>query len=445
MLSNIGPVDISKRLFKKLREMEEKGYCKVHDYGYDWRLGGQFLSDALITYLERLPGKALVIAHSLGGLITTHAMNRRPDLFQGVLYAGTPFAGCPNILGPFRYGDGVLLNKDILNARTNFSMRSSFMLLPTHKRCFVDIETGKELPIDFFDPESWIEYGLSPEVAKDHGAGDRGEAAEINGMIASGGVGGPSLGNSTENDKRTATSAQNRSNDTSPTRPGARKASDADDPNRIKSVLTYLDRTLKSTLQFKSELCHNPEIKYPPLALLRSNTTPTVRGCSVLGYQGVKEGDYSKFIFSPGDGVVTYASSDIRTFDTDGDSVNGFAKYVVRNVENDRGHIGLLGDLKGVEMCLSAILLGIKRDQENLALLAARSSVASKDTAESKEAEPIRRASVPSASIGQTRFPGSSRAVSDALSNAAAAKTRSGPTSSMAFETALPLEPRPSS
>lgn len=40
MLQNIGPVDISRRLFKKLRECEnaQTGRLRVHDYGYDWRL-----------------------------------------------------------------------------------------------------------------------------------------------------------------------------------------------------------------------------------------------------------------------------------------------------------------------------------------------------------------------------------------------------------------------
>lgn len=365
MLSSIGPVDVSRRLLKRLKDMEERGFCKVHDYGYDWRLGGQYLSDQLTQFLEKLPGKALVIAHSLGGLITTHVLNRRPDLFQGVLFAGTPFAGCPNILGPFRYGDGVLLNKEILNARTNFSMRSSFILLPTHKRCFVDIESGKELPIDFFDPNSWAEFGLSPEVAKDRGAGDIGEGDNPGGIMASGGVGGPAAGNSTNQHSKLSPAKPNHSSRSPSPRPGSSRQ--AEDPNRINLALEYLDRTLKETSKFKSELLYNPDINYPPIALLRSSTTPTVRGCSVIGYQGIKDGDYSKFIFSPGDGVVTYAASDIRTFDQDQNSSeeNGYARYVVKDVENDRGHIGLLGDLKGVELCLSAILSTIKQQQSD--------------------------------------------------------------------------------
>lgn len=40
MLTHIGPVDISRRLFKRLRSCENarSGRLRVHDYGYDWRL-----------------------------------------------------------------------------------------------------------------------------------------------------------------------------------------------------------------------------------------------------------------------------------------------------------------------------------------------------------------------------------------------------------------------
>ena len=40
MLTHIGPVDISRRLFKRLRSCENvsNGKLRVHDYGYDWRL-----------------------------------------------------------------------------------------------------------------------------------------------------------------------------------------------------------------------------------------------------------------------------------------------------------------------------------------------------------------------------------------------------------------------
>jgi hypothetical protein len=102
MLKHIGPVDISKRLFKRLRACDnaKDGTLRVHDYGYDWRLSPHFLSRRMIEYLESLPCNqpsvpkekrgAIVVAHSLGGLITRHVINKRPDLVAGVVYAGVP-------------------------------------------------------------------------------------------------------------------------------------------------------------------------------------------------------------------------------------------------------------------------------------------------------------------------------------------------------------------
>ena len=174
MLQNIGPVDISKRLFKRLSECENarNGKLRVWDYGYDWRLSPHLLSQKLTAYLDKLPlnqpGEngsvppgALVIAHSLGGLITRHVVNQRPELFSGVIYAGVP-QSCVNILGPIRNGDAVMLSQRVLTAQVNFTLRTSFVLLPEDGSCFVDINTKERYPVDFFNLEDWIKYRFSP-------------------------------------------------------------------------------------------------------------------------------------------------------------------------------------------------------------------------------------------------------------------------------------------
>ncbi|KIN05998.1 hypothetical protein OIDMADRAFT_189731, partial [Oidiodendron maius Zn] len=127
MLQNIGPVDISRRLIKRLSECENarNGKLRVWDYGYDWRLSPHLLSKRLRAFIASLPSNqpgaglnrgALVIAHSLGGLITRHVVNQEPELFSGVVYAGVP-QSCVNILGPLRNGDAVLLSSRVLTAQ----------------------------------------------------------------------------------------------------------------------------------------------------------------------------------------------------------------------------------------------------------------------------------------------------------------------------------------
>lgn len=177
MLSHIGPVDISRRLFKRLRSCENarSGKLRVHDYGYDWRLHPAHLSAQLLEFLQNLPCNkpgvkksergATVLAHSLGGLITRHAVNQRPELFRGVIYAGVPTT-CVNILGPLRNGDEVLMSSRVLTAQVNFTIRTSFALLPLDGRCFFDKTTKEEYPVDFFDPQTWIENRLSPCVGR---------------------------------------------------------------------------------------------------------------------------------------------------------------------------------------------------------------------------------------------------------------------------------------
>lgn len=50
---------------------------------------------------------------------------------------------------------------EICSPSVVFSMRSSFYFLPFSGLCFED-PSGTPLPIDFFDPHSWSDYGLSP-------------------------------------------------------------------------------------------------------------------------------------------------------------------------------------------------------------------------------------------------------------------------------------------
>lgn len=137
MLLSISAVDIGRRLVRRLRAGAAEHGRRVHDWGYDWRLSPVLTASRLIAFLETLPcnrpvrtgaaaadrprerGRgALVIAHSLGGLIVRNAINQRPELFSGVLFAGTPMT-CINILGPLKNGDSVLFNSKVFTAQVS--------------------------------------------------------------------------------------------------------------------------------------------------------------------------------------------------------------------------------------------------------------------------------------------------------------------------------------
>ncbi|KXT06681.1 hypothetical protein AC578_8553 [Pseudocercospora eumusae] len=390
MLTHIGPVDISRRLLKRLRSCQNArtGKLRVHEYGYDWRLSPAHLSRELSQFMKTLPCNqpgvpkdkrgATVIAHSLGGLITRHAVNREPELFAGIVYAGVPKT-CVNILGPLRNGDEVLLSSRVLTAQVNFTIRTSFALLPLSGRCFIDKNTKEEYPVDFFDPQTWIDYRLSPCIARPlpplapppkptgitsyvsntmatawdnlpiPGRKSSKASSDISAMKTgvSGGLAAPESLDTKPQSSEVATANGNINN-------GA-----AVQPDSVRTAVTipydqalhYLTRTLKSVKKFKLELAHVPMYQerneYPPVSVIYGKSTPTVIGAKVNGRQGIKHADaYDELAFASGDGVVLARAAMLPE------------GYVVARggvVSSERGHVTLLGDLEAVGRCLNAV------------------------------------------------------------------------------------------
>ncbi|PSN74244.1 hypothetical protein BS50DRAFT_567107 [Corynespora cassiicola Philippines] len=413
MLTHIGPVDIAKRLLKRLRASENarNGSLRVHDYGYDWRLSPHLLSRRFIKYLESLPCNqpgvppekrgATIIAHSLGGLVTRHVINNRPDLVAGVIYAGVP-QNCVNILGPLRNGDDVLLSSRVLTAQVNFTIRTSFALLPLDGKCFINKHTKEEYPVDFFDINTWIEHRLSPCIAPAISPPNpNGSNLNLSGLFSAmsqalpsipGRKGSLSRGSSTFSGfkQQESTSAEFASTGTNggPVRDVVRNAADkvaeggaetsgvapqmsngqrppaspepfSSQPNPATAVtipydkaVSYLTRTLAETKKFKEELAHRPEHTaanvYPPVALIYGKSTPTVYGAKVESRDAIKRTDvYDELAFASGDGVVLARAAMVP---------QGYS--VVRGgvVSSDRGHVTLLGDLEAIGRCLHGVI-----------------------------------------------------------------------------------------
>ncbi|KAL4934056.1 uncharacterized protein BDV17DRAFT_286850 [Aspergillus undulatus] len=416
VLSHVGPVDICRRLLKRLQKCDNaiRGDLRAHNYGYDWRLSPHLLSKRLIKYLEGLPCNApdvpphkrgaYVIAHSLGGLIARHAVNQRPELFAGVVYAGVP-QHCVNILGPLRNGDDVLLSSRVLTAQVNFTFRTSFALLPEKGHCFINKRTKEEYRLDFFDPAVWDEFRLSPCInpplpvppssrsasnlplrkrfstilsnsstddsiglgtSFDSSSTDHSPIAPIS---ASGSATStPALGATGAKDAaaEAAHSAKNtlklNKNDVLPgpgpaTNPKSSSSTyPAVQPVTIPRAAArqYLARTLKEVADFKHETLHNIEHqsgnKYPPFAVLYSKSVPTVYGARVSSREAIKNADaYDDLAFAAGDGVCLASAAMLPA---------GYRVIKEGLVKSERGHVGLLGDLEGVGACLRAVVRG---------------------------------------------------------------------------------------
>ncbi|KAI0851853.1 hypothetical protein F5Y00DRAFT_251624 [Daldinia vernicosa] len=390
MLKNIGPVDISKRLFKRLRECENarSGKLRVWDYGWDWRLSPHLLSRKLIAFLEQLPSNqgsnpsegrgALVIAHSLGGLITRHAVNQRPELFSGVIYAGTP-QRCINILGPIRNGDAVLFNEKVLTAQVNFSLRTSFVFLPEDGFCFINKYTGEQYPVDFYDPQQWIKYSLSPCIEPSlpsykSRSGALSSLRELSERLPT-----PlrSRGNSAasesrsptrnlvaeavrmveiSNDRTLAPQMGTLHGDSSTAHQQQQKNLDNDAGTRNRN-LAYLTRTLAEIKRFRAETQHRPEHTqanaYPPLAVIYGKDVPTVWAASVTSREAIACADaYDDLVFRSGDGVVLAREAMLP---------EGYELVRDGQVSTDRGHITMLGDLDAVGKALLAVIRGRRK------------------------------------------------------------------------------------
>ncbi|KAF2997829.1 hypothetical protein E8E13_001045 [Curvularia kusanoi] len=353
MLTHIGPVDISKRLFKRLRASEnfKNGRLRVHNYGYDWRLSPHFLSRQLQKFLESLPCNqdnvprekkgAIVIAHSLGGLITRHAINQQPSLVSGVVYAGVP-QNCVNILGPFRNGDDVLLSSRVLTAQVNFSIRTSYALLPLDGKCFFNKHTKEEYPVDFFDVNTWIEGRLSPCIAPPlpRPEPSRESSFTVSGVLSAMSQALPTFPGRKGSISRGSGEGSNGASDIAhnvakkaqegnaemagggmePQMMAGRRMSRStyttNDPNPATAVtiprdeaIKYLTRVLAETKRFKEELAHEPKHTaanvYPPIALMYGKSTPTVFGAKVESREAIARADvYDELAFASGDGVV---------------------------------------------------------------------------------------------------------------------------------------------
>ncbi|TPR05613.1 LYAR-type C2HC zinc finger family protein [Aspergillus niger] len=392
VLSHVGPVDICRRLMKRLQKCPNavNGDLRVHDYGYDWRLSPHLLAKRLVKFLEGLPCNspdtprekrgAYVIAHSLGGLITRHAVNQRPDLFAGVLYAGVP-QHCVNILGPLRNGDDVLLSSRVLTAQVNFTFRTSFALLPEDGHCFINKRTKEEYRVDFFSAQAWDDYRLSPcinpalPLGNNRGFKDNlpllgkristvlgskdslSSSDDANGDQAS--------HNHTQHPYETANPSSETTGKSAPVAPPNLESAVGPTPNFKGSAntkatttttiprataVTYLERTLAEVLRFKQELAFNSSYQsqnqYPPFAVLYGKSVPTVYGARVESRERIPYQDaYDDLAFAAGDGVCLASAAMLPP---------GYRIIKGGLVKSDRGHVGLLGDLEGVGQCLLA-------------------------------------------------------------------------------------------
>lgn len=407
ILKNVGPIDICKKLIKKLSSNPK---TNVKEFGYDWRLSGDLLSKQLEEFLleiYKLTGKpTLVIAHSMGGLIAHGTMQRNPKLFRSIVYVGSP-SECLNVLGPVRFGDSVLLSDKILTYETNFMMRSGFNFLPLSGRIFVNKDTNEFYDLDYFDADTWVEYNLNPLVAKARKVQELGRASSplsddstmynVSNKSLDTNSSFPRINNISSkirNYKSMTISRKNKPNKINSVPVNTSNENDNENINNentsqngsssgsgflsLSSVWTYsnqrindeesfsflftqaynyLSESLKLAkaymlgLEFKEDLA----CEYPPLAVVYGNTVPSVRGSTVRSEQDIKDGNYYEFFYGHGDGVVhqKWLMPEDKGFHFyDNNTGEG---EIVGKFSSACGHVNLMTDFKAMGNALYAV------------------------------------------------------------------------------------------
>ncbi|GMM55653.1 hypothetical protein DAKH74_022690 [Maudiozyma humilis] len=371
MLTHVGPVDISRKLIKRL---DANPKVHIETFGYDWRLSLEIPCEQLTQRLRELyekqktdprfngkPKGTYILAHSMGGLIAHKVLKDHPELVRGIVYIGAPNQ-CPNILGPIRFGDTVMWNKSILSSEANFFMRSSHYFLPLDGRCFINKDTYERYDFDFFDPEIWRYLGLSPLVSqkrveyiekeeKKKTHRHKKVASRTSSMASIFSLDPPSPMTVIENVNSTVKDVVQ--NVPKLGKELVNNLTDTMDEVIIdykfrtsyEDSYDYLTRTLAKAKKFKESLDYDPTQEYPPLVTVYGNRVPTVRGCKVAGIPGIINGEYDDFYYGAGDGVVhhSWALPGVRGFP------------VVAKIVSETGHVSLMTDFESMSKALISL------------------------------------------------------------------------------------------
>ena len=132
-------------------------------FSYDWRREIPEAAAHLTTTLERLAAEhgrpARIVAHSMGGLVTLHALRERPDLACGVLFAGTPFGTGIGFTRDTHIGSTTGLNAQSLSVAAANSWSAHWVFFPTGPDAGLR-DGAHALDHDWYDPASWERHGL---------------------------------------------------------------------------------------------------------------------------------------------------------------------------------------------------------------------------------------------------------------------------------------------
>ena len=225
-------------------------------FAYDWRRDNLENTEKSIQFLETVSQenggvRIQVAAHSMGGLITFVALNRRPDLFHSVLFAGVPFRSTLSFLEDMHAGTATGFNRRILRPQVLFTFASPYSFFPTEPDAAGLVElNGDRIVHDWYSADDWArqKLGIFATSESDHVGAEQ---------------------------------------------------------------LEHLRRALDRAREFRDLLVFEKEgpIRYPPIAVLASDRHPTLSTAVRGGPVAVRGWDFHTATREPGDGRVEFAKA----------------------------------------------------------------------------------------------------------------------------------------
>ena len=149
-----GPISsvLGVSVYKPFLAWAEARFATFVPFSYDWR---RELPEAVERLTETLNAAAMkdgdapiVVAHSMGGLVTLLTLRERPHLASGVLFAGTPFGTGIAFTEDCTDGTPAGLGSKPLDPFAHASWSAHWVFFPTDG-------TGIAADMDWYDPAAW--------------------------------------------------------------------------------------------------------------------------------------------------------------------------------------------------------------------------------------------------------------------------------------------------
>ncbi len=154
-----GPLDrvLGLAVYGKFLRWAEARWTTFVPFSYDWRRplteSAERLTETLNAAAMKDGEAPLVVAHSMGGLVTLLALRERPSLASGVVFAGVPFGTGIEFAYDCHHGAPVGLNRTILDPRAHATWSAHWVFFPTDG-------SGIDGDHDWYDPAAWEDRRL---------------------------------------------------------------------------------------------------------------------------------------------------------------------------------------------------------------------------------------------------------------------------------------------